>query len=242
MVNIEVCIDNIESLFTAQKAGASRIELCSSLALGGLTASSGLIEQVIKHACIPVYAMIRPRDGDFLYSSIEVEMMLKDIHVARSLGVQGLVFGVLNEYAQIDKNTLNSLMKEAKGLGVTFHRAIDCCADVSGAVDTILSAGCERILTSGLADNALDGAATIRQMVTQCEGALSVMAGAGVNSANVAKIIKESGVKEIHLSGKTVRSSFMKNIVACGNLAEFLNINVTKASSIEAVKNALQRS
>ena len=125
MINIEVCIDNLESLFTAQKAGAGRIELCSSLALGGLTPSHGLITLAVKHAHVPIYTMIRPRDGDFLYSSFEVEMMLNEIHTMRTLGVQGVVFGVLNKAAQIDKNILNSLMKEAKGMGVTFHRAID---------------------------------------------------------------------------------------------------------------------
>ncbi|WP_028864883.1 copper homeostasis protein CutC [Psychromonas aquimarina] len=239
MINVEVCIDNIESLFTAQRSGAGRIELCSSLALGGLTPSSGLIELAVKHASIPVYTMIRPRDGDFLYSSFEVEMMLKEIHSARSLGVQGVVFGVLNEDAQIDKDILSSLMRESKGLGVTFHRAIDCCSDVHSAVETILTAGCERILTSGLADNAYDGRAVIKQMVKQCEGRLSVMAGAGINSDNVGTVVKETGISEVHLSGKKLRASHMKTITACGKLPEFLSINVTDAENIKTLKSAL---
>lgn len=240
MINIEVCIDNIESLFTAQKAGAGRIELCSSLALGGLTPSTGLIKAVVKHANIPVYSMIRPRDGDFLYSSYEIEMMLAEIHHVRSLGVQGVVFGVLNETAQIDEDILKALMQESKGLGVTFHRAIDCCTDAGLAVETILNAGCDRILTSGLASTAELGAGCIQKMVEQSGGQLSVMAGAGVNESNVASIVRTSGVQEVHLSGKMSRSSHMKTLLNCGYLPEFMKLNVTSAVKIEAIKQALQ--
>ncbi len=169
----------------------------------------------------------------------EVEMMLKEIHHARSLGVQGVVFGVLNKEAQIDKDILKSLMHESAGLGVTFHRAIDCCCDVHSAVETILSAGCERILTSGLADNAFAGRAVIKQMVKQSEGRLSVMAGAGINSDNVGRIVKESGISEVHLSGKKLRASHMQNITACGKLPEFLSISVTDADNIKTLKSAV---
>lgn len=240
MINVEVCIDNIESLFIAQQSGAGRIELCSSLALGGLTPSVGLMTQVIKHAKIPVYSMIRPRDGDFLYSSNEIEMMLSEIHSARLLGVQGVVLGVLDQHALVDSDILKSLVKEAKGLGVTFHRAIDCCLKTEGAVDTIIDAGCERILTSGLATTAESGISTLKKMVDQSQGKLSIMAGSGVNSLNVARIIQQTGVHEIHLSGKISRASHMVNIENCGNLPEFLKINVTGEKNITAVKHALQ--
>jgi copper homeostasis protein len=240
MINIEVCIDNIESLITAQNAGAGRIELCSSLALGGLTPSSGLIVQAVKQANIPVYAMIRPRDGDFLYTSDEIEIMLADIHSAHLLGVQGVVFGLLNEQSQIESETLKVLMQASKGLGVTFHRAIDCCLDTELALDTILSAGCERILTSGLMNTAESGVDRIKKMVAQCRGRLSVMAGAGINANNVAEIVKKSGVREVHLSGKSTRLSHMKVVENCGYLPEFMRINVTDSNKIEDVKQALQ--
>ena len=239
MFNLEVCIDNIESLFTAQKAGADRIELCSALALGGLTASSGLMKAAVQHATIPIYAMIRPREGDFLYSSDEVEMMLAEIHNARAIGVQGLVFGVLNKQAQIDSDVLKSLMLASKGLGVTFHRAIDCCIDIDNALEIILSAGCERILTSGLKLNAIDGIANIKKMVELSAGYLSIMAGSGINSANVLQIIKQTGVNEVHLSGKTLRNSYMLQIVACGKIAEFQHVNVTQQCKIIAIKEEL---
>lgn len=239
MINIEVCIDNIESLFTAQTAGAGRIELCSALTLGGLTPSHGLVAEVLKHAHLPVYSMIRPREGDFLYSSFEVEMMLNEIHTMRTLGVQGVVFGVLNKMAQIDKDVLKSLMQESKGLGVTFHCAIDCCADVEQALEIIMSAGCERILTSGLACNAIDGVETIAHMVEQGKGRISVMAGAGINANNVVNIIKKAGVSEVHLSGKGMRESDIEKTVACGRLPEFQRINVTQQKIIEAISKAL---
>ncbi len=239
MINIEVCIDNIESLYTAQRAGAGRIELCSSLTLGGLTPSSGLTTQVVKHAIVPVYAMIRPRDGDFLYSSDEIEMMLCEIHHVRSLGVQGVVLGLLNQQAEIDKDILKSLMQESRDLGVTFHRAIDCCADAELAVDTVISAGCERILTSGLASNAQLGSECIKRMVKQADGRLSIMAGAGINENNVASIVKVTGIQEVHISGKIARASNMQKLINCGYLPEFLKMNVTSNEKVDGVKQAL---
>ncbi|AGH81549.1 copper homeostasis protein [Psychromonas sp. CNPT3] len=239
MINIEVCIDNITSLFNAQSAGAGRIELCSALALGGLTPSHALISATLKHAQLPIYAMIRPRDGDFLYSDFEIEMMHKEIYHARKLGVQGVVFGVLNENAGVDLDVLRSLMQESKGLGVTFHRAIDCVADMDDALDKILSAGCERILTSGRASNALTGIETIKHMVSRTQGRLSVMAGAGVGAHNVEQIIKQTGIREVHFSAKEQQFSAMKKIAGCGSLNEFTQISVASPLKIKALKEAI---
>ncbi|MEH6452278.1 MAG: copper homeostasis protein CutC [Psychromonas sp.] len=239
MLKLEVCIDNIESLFTAQKAGADRIELCSALALGGLTPSFALMKSAVQYSTIPVYAMIRPRDGDFLYSSHEIEMMLAEIYNARAAGVHGLVFGILNKQAQVDADVLKSLMHAAAGIGVTFHRAIDCSVDIGDGVDKILTAGCERILTSGLMPNAIDGISNIKKMVELSEGHLSVMAGSGINPANVQKIIKQTGIKEVHLSGKAPRKSHMQEVVCCGELAEFQQVSVTQESKIRAIKELL---
>ena len=241
MPTIEVCIDNIESLMTAQSAGANRIELCSSLAQGGLTPSAGLIQTALKYAKIPVFSMIRPREGDFLYSSHEIEIMLAEIHTAKKLGVQGLVFGVLTKEAQIDTALLKILMEASKGLQVTFHRAIDCCENAEQAIDSIITAGCHRVLTSGLSENALVGSHVIKSMVKQSKNKLSIIAAAGLNAQNVQEIIQISGVNEVHLSGKTQRQSHMRNIVACGNALEFLQVNVTDKQKITAVVQQCQR-
>ncbi|HIP76803.1 MAG TPA: copper homeostasis protein CutC [Psychromonas hadalis] len=239
MINIEVCVDNVESLFSAQQAGAHRIELCAALSEGGLTPNAGLIEMAVKYANVPVYSMIRPRCGDFLYSSFEVEMMLKDIYFAKQQGVQGVVFGVLNEYSEIDKDLLTVLMKAAKGVGVTFHRAIDCCVNYPAGLDVILSAGCERVLTSGLSNNALEGINIIKKMVKQSNERLSIMAGAGVNSGNAIEIIKRTGVQELHLSAKHARQSLMKEVSACGKNSEFLAFSATEQREISTLINVL---
>ncbi|GLS91594.1 copper homeostasis protein CutC [Psychromonas marina] len=240
MIELEVSLDNIESLFTAQNAGADRIELCGALTLGGLSPSYGLITQALKHATIPLNVMIRPRDGDFLYSSDEVEMMLSEIYTARLIGIHGVVFGVLNKHAQVDSDILKSLMKASKGLSVTFHRAIDCCVDAPLAVETILSAGCDRILTSGLASRADLGIDCIAKMVEQSKGRLSIMPGAGVSATNVAGIITSTGAREVHISAKTRHVSDMENIVNCGYLPEFMKRNITSSDKISAVKQAIQ--
>ena len=157
MTRLEVCIDNLESLFTAQQAGADRIELCSALGLGGLTPSYGFMQQAARHATIPVYAMIRPRAGDFCFSADEFELMLLDIAAARAAGLQGVVVGLLDDAGRVPGPQLRQLVDAAGSLGVTFHRAIDLCCDWRADLETIVAAGCERILSSGHAPTALAG-------------------------------------------------------------------------------------
>lgn len=211
MHHIEVCIDNIESLHYAISGGATRIELCSSLALGGLTPNFGLMKQTAKASSIPVYAMIRPRQGDFLYSEEEIEIMLSDVEAASEAGLDGIVFGLLTQDGHIDIENSQRIAERAKslGLGMTYHRAIDQCADMTSALEAIISLGCERILTSGLAPTAIEGVQTLADMVAIAKGRIEIMAGAGVNIDNVETIIKSTGVTEVHLSGKTTRSSHM---------------------------------
>jgi len=184
--------------------------------------------------------MIRPRAGDFLYCSEEIEIMLSEIHAAQALGVDGIVLGVLNKHAQIDADLLQSFMQQAAGLPVTFHRAIDCCTDAELALDTLLHVQCPRLLTSGLHSDAVQGADIIKKMVQQSRGRLSVMAGAGINCANVAQLIQKTGVQEVHLSGKSIRESAMETVDNCGHLAEFRKINVTSYEKIRSVKCAIQ--
>ncbi|MCW8328015.1 copper homeostasis protein CutC [Photobacterium sp. SDRW27] len=243
ITNIEVCIDNIESLHYAQQGGATRIELCSSLALGGLTPNFGLMQLAAKHASIPVYAMIRPRQGDFLFSDQDVEIMLADIYAVKKAGLQGVVVGVLNAQGQVDSVILRSLIKEAGSLGVTFHRAIDQCPEPFEALESIMSAGCERVLTSGLEASALDGAEMLRRMVDYCGNKLSIMAGAGVTADNVAEIIQKSNVHEVHLSGKSTRPSNMITYASQAHMGnadvDDFSIPVTSAEKVAAVIHAV---
>ncbi|MDO6543726.1 copper homeostasis protein CutC [Photobacterium sanguinicancri] len=244
IMQIEVCIDNLESLHYAQQGGANRIELCSSLALGGLTPSAGFMHLAARHATIPVYAMIRPRQGDFLFSSDDVEIMLADIYAAKQAKLAGIVIGTLTSSGHVDKEIVSSLMKEASGMGVTFHRAIDQCADPFAALDAVMQAGCERVLTSGLAPSAPEGIAMIKRMVEHCGNHLSIMPGAGVTANNALSIIQQTGVREIHLSGKSTRPSLMQHIdpsahMGNANVDDFA-IPITSAKKISAVVEKIQ--
>ncbi|HIF9495814.1 TPA: copper homeostasis protein CutC [Photobacterium damselae] len=240
---LEVCIDNIESLHLAQQGSATRIELCSSLALGGLTPNFGFMQAAAKYAQVPVYAMIRPRQGDFLFTDQDMEIMLADVHAAKQASLSGVVLGVLTDQGQVDKDQLKALIHQAQGMGVTFHRAIDQCIDPMATLDILMSLGCERVLTSGLKANAYDGRGMLKEMVTYCGERLSIMAGAGVTAENVGQIISDTGVREIHLSGKTTRPSLMKNYsnqayMGNADIDDFA-IPVTDANKIAAVAKQL---
>ncbi|WP_428774555.1 copper homeostasis protein CutC [Vibrio sp.] len=207
-INVEVCIDNIESLHTAIEAGADRIELCSSLALGGITPTIGLTRWAINRN-IPIYAMIRPRAGDFLFSKDEIALINDEIQFFRATGVDGIVIGALTERGEIDQHAISQWVNSAGGLGITFHRAFDLVADPKRALEQVIDLGCERVLTSGLAANAVEGITTIRQLVNQAGNRISIMPGCGVNQTNAQQIIDMTGATEIHLSGKKQRPSKM---------------------------------
>ncbi|HAS62440.1 MAG TPA: copper homeostasis protein CutC, partial [Vibrio sp.] len=224
----------------------SRIELCSSLALGGLTPSFGLMQQAAKISTIPVYAMIRPRQGDFLYSEEDIESMLLDIDAAALAGLQGVVFGVLTADGDIDMPQAARLAIRASkhNLGITFHRAIDQCRDYVSAIEAVADLGCERILTSGLAANAEQGIEVLTKMVELANGRFAIMAGAGVNAGNIAHIAQSTGVTQLHLSGKTTRQSQMKLVAEqakMGNqdLDDFI-VPITSSETIAEVVKTLQ--
>ncbi|TFH91381.1 copper homeostasis protein CutC [Vibrio ouci] len=243
--HIEVCIDNLESLHLAIAGGATRIELCSSLALGGLTPSFGFMKKAAQISTIPVYAMLRPRQGDFLYDQDDIDAMLLDIEAAAEAGLQGVVFGVLTADGLIDVPLAQQLAERANlyGLGITFHRAIDQSSDWQQALEDIISLGAERVLTSGLAANVEQGIDTLKQMVEQADGRVSIMAGAGLTAENVQTIVHATGVREVHLSGKSTRPSHMLNTsedAKMGNLNidDFI-VPVTSSAAIEKVVKAL---
>ena len=242
---MEVCIDNIESLSNAMQGGATRIELCSSLALGGLTPSWGLMRCAGEFSVVPVFAMIRPRQGDFLYLPAEIEQMKWDIEMAAQAGLQGVVLGVLTADGDVDKEATSKLTHHAQAfnLQVTYHRAIDQCRNYQKAIDTLLDIGVNRILTSGTAPCAEQGCDVIAQMVEQVQDQMVIMAGAGINAHNVANIVARTGVKEVHLSGKTVRPSLMKlaNVNArMGNAdCDDFSIPITNIEALKAVAKQL---
>lgn len=237
-ITIEVCIDNIESLSIATNAGAKRIELCSSLILGGLTPSAGFIKQAVKHSNVPVYAMVRARAGDFVFNDQEIKIMLDDIAYMQAQGISGIVIGALTATGSLNLNAIKRFICAANGMGVTFHRAFDLCHNPQDSLEQLIDLGCERILTSGLKATAEAGIEMISSLVIQANKRISIMPGCGVNVLNAAKIITQTGANEIHLSGKTTRPSlFIANSgVKMGNNAQDdAKVDITDFDKVRAI-------
>jgi len=244
-VEIEVCIDNMESLHHAIHGGADRIELCSSLALGGLTPSVGLMKRAAKVSTVPVYAMIRPRQGDFIFDQDDIECMIDDIHAAGQAKLQGVVLGAITAGGEVDMSTMKKLVDAANQyhLGVTFHRAIDQCKDYKSSLEAIISLGCERVLTSGLAATAEQGIEILNSMVNLANNRIDIMAGAGVNANNARKLLLQGCVHALHLSGKSTRKSNMKfrsqAQMGKAELDDYI-VPITDTSKIQAIKAVAQ--
>lgn len=207
-LTVEICAYSLQSCLTAQTAGAHRIELCGGLAEGGTTPSAGLIQLVRQQITLPVYVMIRPRGGDFLYSDSELAVMEADIQMAKQLGASGVVLGLLKADGSVDEERTRRLIDLAHPLPITFHRAFDMTNDPGAALEAIILTGAERILTSGQQQTAEAGLPLLRKLVEQAAGRIAIMAGAGVNATNADALI-EAGVDSLHLSGSVRQDSGM---------------------------------
>jgi copper homeostasis protein len=196
----EVCVDSLESAAAAQRGGAGRLELCSSLSEGGLTPTPGLVEGVLRQVSLPVFAMLRPRRGDFCYSPEEIEVMRRDLEWLKTCGVQGVVLGLLTPDGQIDRAGVKKLVDLARPLNVTFHRAFDLCADPYQALDELITLGVERLLTSGQQPSALEGLALLQGLTARAAGRMVVMPGGGVNEQTIRAIVNGCQAREIHFS------------------------------------------
>lgn len=234
-MQLEICIDCIESALAAQEGGANRLEVCGSLATGGTTASRGLVEQCVQRCQLEVMMMIRPHDGGFCYGSDDLDTMLRDIAIAQQLDVQGIVFGVLGDDGRVDREQCRRLLDAARPLRATFHRAFDVTRDPLEALDDLLEIGVDRILTSGQAEAAENGTSLIRQLVQRCGNRLSVMVGAGVSASNVAAIVRETGVHEVHASASVVRRESRGAKLGFGNSSR-----VTSRPKVRELVEALQ--
>ena len=204
---LEIAANSLDSALAAQDGGADRIELCAALELGGLTPSPALIALVRKRVRLPVYVLIRPRAGDCVYSDAEFETMRRDVEHCVAAGCDGIVIGALDADGNVDSARLRGLVSAAQARGVTFHRAFDLSRDPRRALEDVIALGCERLLTSGAASTALDGAALIGELVTRAAGRIRIMAGAGIDAANVAAIRRACGAVEYHASAKRLLPS-----------------------------------
>jgi copper homeostasis protein len=164
---------------------------------------------VREEVAIPIHALVRPRGGDFLYSTDEIAVMLEDISEARRIGMAGVVIGALTPEGRIDERVTRTLADAARPMAVTFHRAFDLTVDPREALDTLARLGIERVLTSGQANTARAGIPVLRELVSRSAGRVTVMAGGGIDESNAQEIIRETGVTEIHLRGGGVEESGM---------------------------------
>ena len=203
VVGLEVAADSVGSALAAQDGGAIRVELCGGLDGGGLTPSFGTLAVVRERLQIPLYVLIRPRVGDFVFDAAEVEVMRRDVEQCVRLGCDGVVLGALDPQGQVDLPAMRALIEAAGTLGVTFHRAIDVSADPARVLEDAIALGCERVLTSGARASALEGVETIAALVRQAGERISIMPGAGVSAANVQVLRAGTGAREFHASARS---------------------------------------
>lgn len=242
MVSLEVCANSAISAIAAQDGGAIRVELCNTLHQGGTTPSHGHITVARKALHIKLFVLIRPRNGDFLYTKTEFEVMLSDVRHAIESGCDGIVTGILNKNGTVDVERNSQLINMARqhGLAATFHRAFDFCVSQEDALEDIIRMGFERILTSGGKSTAMEGASVIRNLIRQAKGRIGIMPGGGINEHNVADLVRYTGATEIHSSVRTVVNSGMtyKNdhIMMSSN---YFDEYATDITDTESVKNLL---
>jgi copper homeostasis protein len=241
---VEVVVDSVESAVAAQSGGAGRVELCANLVEGGTTPSVGMIAECRQRLTIPLYVMIRPRGGDFLYSDAEIEVMRRDIRQAGALGADGIVLGLLLPDGTVDAARTARLVRQARPLDVTFHRAIDVCRDPFEALDVLAAIGVDRVLTSGLAATAQAGITTIARMVSYAANRLVILPGGKINEKNAARIVTKTGARELHVRGaKTVKSGMKHRSAALSFRGKPLSSDYvneyTDASRIRALVQAL---
>ena len=244
---VEICAPSYESALAAQRGGAARIELCSELDAGGVTPSYGLIQGVRAALTIAVNVLIRPRSGDFLYSSYEVETVTRDIALCAQAGVQGVVVGALTPDAKVDRAAAAEWLKEARrhGLSTTFHRAIDCADNILDALEEVASLGYDRVLTSGGCPTAWEGRETIARMQAMMVNhtgssrkPLIIMPGSGINPDNIRDLAMLTGVSELHLSATKRHKSGMRVL---GGIAKEETVVHSDGDTIRRAVTALHK-
>ncbi|MDE1992305.1 MAG: copper homeostasis protein CutC [Rhizobiaceae bacterium] len=230
---LEVCVEDIAGLNAAVAGGADRIELCSALALGGLTPSAGLMKAAAQMP-VPSYAMIRPRAGAFVFSADEFAIMKSDIDAARQAGLPGVVLGASLPDGSLDSEMLKALVAYAGNLGKTLHRAFDLVPDIEKAVELAVSLGFERILTSGCEKTAVEGIAALEKTIAFAAGRISIMPGSGINIQTIGQLWPRLPVSEVHASCSVVRTETDARLLSFGFAAP--SARSTDAATVKALK------
>ena len=242
---LEVCVDSVDGLMSAFHGGADRVELCSALECGGLTPSSGLLKQakLLAPDGRPVFAMIRPRAGNFVYSERELETMEADIDAVREMGLTGVVFGASRDdgSGRLDEIGLTRLAKRAQGLGKTLHRCFDLVPDLGEAVELAISLGFDRILTSGRAPAAIpDGLEDLSEMVRLAERRISIMPGAGIRAENLPILMaKVPFIVEVHASCSETTPPDDPNLVSAFGFENETGRKGTSVAEVRKLRNTM---
>ncbi len=204
---LEICAFNIQSCLIAELAGAGRIELCTDPLQGGTTPSFGTVEYALEQLTIPVFPMVRPRGGNFIYDAHELAIVKKDILYCRQLGCPGIATGVQLPDGRINVEQLTQIVEWAYPMEVTCHKVFDATPDAFLSLEDVIATGCSRILTSGLQKNAMEGASILSRLITQAAGRIIIMPGGGVRSSNIGELIIETGAMEYHSSALVARGT-----------------------------------
>ncbi|MCW4116448.1 copper homeostasis protein CutC [Aurantimonas sp. MSK8Z-1] len=235
---LEICVDDAAGLDAAVAGGADRIELCAALGLGGLSPSEALL-QAARGCPVPVYAMVRPRAGDFLWSDAELGVMAAEIARVRALGLAGVVLGAAADApgTALDMPALARLSQAAEGLGRTLHRVIDLLPSRTPVLADVAALGFERVLTSGGATAALAGLEDLAAQVAAAPPGLAVMPGGGIRPDNVAAVLRRSGAREVHASASAARSDVPAVLTAFGFAPA--EPRRTDAATVRALRQAI---
>lgn len=220
----ELCAESLQAALAADRGGATRIELCERLDIGGITPGNQLITDTLKALSIPVHVLIRPRGGDFVYSAMEFDLMKQEVLWVKRAGAAGVALGVLQADSRIDVARSRELTEMAHPMKVTFHRAFDRAPDLGEALEAVISTGADCLLTSGGAPDVLTGAKSLKQLVTQAGNRIQIMAGGGLKLASMVEVLERTGLSCLH-------GSLTRRVAenTAGNSAEFLEVDVCTA-------------
>ncbi len=235
---VEVCANSLQSALNAEKAGADRIELCSELAVGGITPSYGLLKSVSKQISIPVNVLIRPRSGDFTYSNAEFEIMKKNISLCDDMGFNGIVSGVLHKDATLDNDRTKALVEASNQLQFTFHRAFDWVQHPKKVLEQLENLGVNTILTSGQKSSAAKGIDLLGDLLQQNSKCI-IMPGGGIRVDTIVQF-KAKGFKAVHLSGLKFISTMDDLPKVSMNSASFLRDDAIATSDVETIRAIVQ--
>ena len=241
---LEACVDSVESALAAERGGATRLELCANLIIGGTTPSQWLYKEIRKQSDIRIHALIRPRFGDFCYTEYEFQMIREEVRMFRELGAEGVVIGILKTDGTLNLEQMKLLMEDAGDMSVTLHRAFDVCRDPYEAFEEAKDLGIDTILTSGQKNTCLEGRDLLRDLVARENGEITIQVGSGVDAAAIRELLPYTGAHAFHMSGKKVLDSpmvYRKEGVSMGmpSISEF-EIFRTDEDKIREAKNVLE--